>query len=201
MKLKVYVEGGGDGKSLRPRCREGFSSFFAKASLAGRMPQVIACGGRNSAFDRFCTALESRRPEEFIVLLVDSEDKVAEGSGPWLHLSTRDGWERPNEATDENAHLMVQCMEAWFLADKDSLAAYFGQGFNGNALPGHLEIEDVAKDDVLEGLKHATRQCKKGEYGKGRHSFDILERIDPAQVTNTSPHAGRLVQTMREKAG
>ena len=92
-------------------------------------------------------------------------------------------------------------MEAWFLADMDCLTAYFGQGFNPNALPGRPRIEDVAEGDVLEGLKRATRQSKKSEYGKGRHSFDILERIDPAQVMVASPHASRLVQTMREKAG
>ena len=201
MKVKVYVEGGGDGKSLRTKCREGFSSFFAKASFAGRMPQIIACGGRKSAFDKFRTAWESRKAEEFIILLVDSEDPVADGAGPWLHLRTGDGWERPNEATDENAHLMVQSMEAWFLADKDNLAAYFGHGFNRNALPGRQEIEDVAKDDVFRGLKNATRQCKKGDYGKGRHSFDILEQTDPASVMAASPHARRLVETLRQKTG
>ena len=51
MKVKVYVEGGGDGKDLRTKCRRGFSSFFEKADLVGRMPQVIACGGRAKAFD------------------------------------------------------------------------------------------------------------------------------------------------------
>ena len=165
------------------------------------MPQVIACGGRETAFDKFCTALGSRRAEEFIILLVDSEGLVADRSEPWSHLRERDSWEKPDDATDENAHLMVQCMEAWFLADMECLTAYFGQGFNPNALPGRPNIEDVAKGDVLEGLKRATRQSKKGEYGKGRHSFDILERIDPAQVMVASPHASRLVQTMREKAG
>ena len=200
MKVKVYVEGGGDGKSLQARCREGFSSFFAKANLAGRMPRVIACGSRETAFDKFCTALESRTVEEFVVLLVDSEDPVAEGSGPWLHLSTRDRWTKPDDATDENAHLMVQCMEAWFLADKDRLATYFGQGFNRNALPGRREIEDVAKGDVLERLKRATRQSKKGEYGKGRHSFEILEQINPDNVIAVSPHARRLVETLRQES-
>ena len=92
-------------------------------------------------------------------------------------------------------------MEAWFLADKDNLAAYFGHGFNPNALPGRREIEDVAKDDVLGGLKNATRQCKKGEYGKGRHSFDILEQTDPAKVVDASPHASRLVETLQQKSG
>ena len=91
-------------------------------------------------------------------------------------------------------------MEAWFLADKDRLAAYFGQGVNRNALSGHLEIENVAKGDVLEGLKRATRQCKKGEYGKGRHSFEILEQINPANVMAVSPHARRLVETLRQES-
>ena len=201
MKVKIYVEGGGDGKSLKTRCRQGFSSFFAKAGLAGRKPQIIAGGSRNSAFDRFRTALGSRNAEEFVVLLVDSENPVADAAGPWLHLRTRDQWEKPDVATDDNAHLMVQCMEAWFLADKDGLAAYFGQGFNRNALPRRREIEDVAKDDVLNGLKRATRQCKKGEYGKGRHSFDILEQTDPAKVMAASPHARRLVETLRQRTG
>lgn len=199
MKVRVYVEGGGNSRELRARCRRGFSSFFRKANLTGRLPRIIACGGRQAAFEDFRAALNSSKEQEFIVLLVDSEEPVADGSGPWLHLRTRDGWEQPDRATDENAHLMVQCMEAWFLADKDRLAAYFGQGFNRNALPGRLEIEDVAKRDVLEGLKRATRQCKKGEYGKGRHSFDILEQSEPDNVMAASPHASRLIETLRQK--
>ena len=90
MKVKVHVEGGGDGKALRTKCRRGFRSFFEKANLAGRMPRVIACGGRAGAFDRFRTALRARKAHEFIVLLVDSEAPVAPGSGPWQHLERRD---------------------------------------------------------------------------------------------------------------
>ena len=200
MKVKVYVEGGGDSKDLRARCRRGFSSFFEKAGLAGRMPRIIACGGRGSAFDRFRTALGARRDDEFIVLLVDSEGPVAEGSGTWEHLAGRDGWDTPADAADEHAHLMVQCMEAWFLPDRDCLAAFFGHGFNRNLLPAMREIEEVAKNDVLVGLRNATRQSRKGEYGKGSHSFDILERIDPAKVLAVSPHAECLIGTLREKA-
>ena len=138
---------------------------------------------------------------EFIVLLVDSEGPVAEGSGPWSHLEASDGWDRPEDATDENAHLMVQCMEAWFLADRSCLATFFGQGFDPNALPGNRNLEEVAKTDVLRGLKKATRQCRpKGEYGKGRHSFDLLSEIDPASVMDASPRASRLVATLRKKA-
>ena len=201
MNVKVYVEGGGNVRELRSKCRKGFSSFFDKANLAGRMPQVIACGGRQRTYDKFATALRSASDQVFVALLVDSEDPVAEGIGPCRHLQARDNWDRPDGATDDNAHLMVQCMEAWFLADKDCLAALFGRGFNRNALPRNPDIEQVAKTDVLDGLKSATRQCKpKGEYGKGRHAFEILSQIDPEKVLAASCHAMRLVHTLRAKA-
>lgn len=200
MKVKIYVEGGGDGKDLRTRCRKGFSSFFENANLAGRMPRVVACGDRETAFDKFHTAFGARKTEEFIVLLVDSEGPVVAGVGPWQHLAGRDDWDKPPAATDEHAHLMVQCMEAWFLADRDGLAEYFGRHFNLTALPRRREIEEVAKDDVFDGLRKATRRCNKGQYGKGQHSFGILEETDPAKVIDASPHAKRLIDTLREKA-
>ena len=201
MTVKIYVEGGGDGRELRARCRRGFSSFFARTGLVGSMPKVVACGGRQRAYDKFRAALDARNERGFTVLLVDSEDPVAEGSGPWLHLMNRDTWAAPQGATDDNAHLMIQCMEAWFLADRDCLEAFFGRGFNRNALPGNRNIEEVAKADVLDGLRNATRQCQpKGEYGKGRHSFEILSEIDPSKVRAASPHAKRLVDTLRAKA-
>ena len=200
MKIKIYVEGGGDGRDLRTRCRKGFSCFFERANLAGRMPRVIACGGRDSAFDKFRTAIEARKAGEFIVLLVDSENPVADGGGPWKHLARVDGWDRPVEAVDEHAHLMVQCMEAWFLADPEGLAKYFGRNFRRNALPSQREIEKVARVDVLEALRKATQRCTRGQYTKGRHSFEILEQTNPAKVHEASPHARRLIDTLREKA-
>lgn len=201
MNIKVYVEGGGNVRELRARCRKGFSSFFEKANLAGRMPQVIACGGRRTTYDKFAAALRSASDQVFVALLVDSEYPVAGGTGPWQHLQTRDNWDRPDGATDDNAHLMVQCMEAWFLTDKDCLASFFGHGFNRNALPRNPDIEQVAKADVLDGLKRATRQCRpKGEYGKGRDSFEILAEVDPAKVVAASRHARCLVKTLISKA-
>lgn len=198
-KVKVYVEGGGDSRDLRARCRRGFGSFFEKASLSGRMPRAIACGSRQAAFDKFRIALHASDEEEFIVLLVDSEGPIAADAGSWLHLKMRDGWNRPDDASDENAHLMVECMENWFLADRAGLAEYFGPGFNRNALPARQDIEGVAKSEVLDGLKNATRKSRKGEYGKGRHSFDILEHADAAGIVAASPHASRLIDTLRKK--
>ena len=111
-------------------------------------------------------------------------------STPFVH--------RPSFACRIN---QLPARENWpCLADKEGLAAYFGHDFNRNALPGTREIEAVDKADVLDGLKNATRRCKKGQYGKGRHSFDILEQTDPTKVFDASLHARRLIETLREKA-
>ena len=201
MKVRVYVEGGGGTDDLRTKCREGFSAFFDKAGLTGRMPRVVACGGRQKTYDKFRTALANAAADKFIVLLVDSEDPVAEGADPWAHLKNRDNWDKPAGAEDDNAHLMAQCMEAWFFADKDSLAKYFGAGFNRNALSGRPDIENIPKADLERNLKAATRQCKpKGKYDKGRDSFAVLAALDPTKVTAASPHAEQLVKTLRNKA-
>lgn len=95
--LKLYVEGGGDSKTLRTACRRGFAEFLRKAGFVGRMPRIVACGGRRHAYDDFCTAI---RNGESAMLLVDSETPVAvnhnpdeEGKGgqPWAHLEARQG--------------------------------------------------------------------------------------------------------------
>ena len=128
--VKLYVEGGGDSAALKTACREGFARFLEKAGLSGHMPRIVACGGRQDAFDSFCTALKNGEPA---LLLVDSEAPVAFAAQlgdatvkdvrsqwlPWLHLLHRpgDGWEKPAGAQDMQCHLMVQCMESWLLAD------------------------------------------------------------------------------------
>ena len=201
MNVTVYVEGGGTRRVSKKRCRQGFSEFFRNAGLSGRMPRIFAGGGRQTAYDSFHTALAKAAENDFAVLLVDSEGPVAARSDSWLHLSNQDKWEKPQGATDDNTYLMVQCMEAWFLADKDALARYFGDGFNENSLPRRADVEGVSKRDIARGLKMATRQCKqKGVYHKGRHSFAILAELDSERVTTGSPHARRLIDTLLAKA-
>ena len=95
---------------------------------------------------------------------------------------------------------MVQCMESWFLADMDALAAFFGDGFNRGALPPRPDVENVSKRDLERGLRRATRPSSKGEYHKGRHSFEILATVDPERVVAASPHAKRLIHTLLDKS-
>jgi len=203
VRVKIYVEGGGNTNALKTKCRQGFSEFFRKAGLEGRMPRIVASGSRQAAYGDFCTALNKAGADEFIILLVDSEAPVAQnhGDAPWSHLRAQDSWDKPAQATDDNAHLMAQCMEAWFVADRATLRAFFGQGFNENALQANPNVEEIPKQDLYAALDNASRNSQKGRYGKGRHSFDILTRIDPERVMDASHWAKRLIETLQEKAG
>lgn len=206
MSVTLFVEGGGDRDDLRTECRRGFRLFFERAGLTGRMPTIKSRGSRNAAFESFQTAINNARAGEFVMLLVDSEAPLAldEASGqcvgPWIHLANRDGWTRPATATDEHAHLMVQCMETWFLADLGCLTAYYHPGFKPDKLKAHPRLESIEKRMVFKELADATKDNEtKGKYdarAKGPHSFQILAKIDPAKVRSACPHADRLLKTL-----
>jgi Domain of unknown function (DUF4276) len=187
--VRIYVEGGFEG-STKTDCRKAFRLFFEKVIQHGSF-RVIASGDRATAFKDFRTALQ-QHPGDFVMLLVDSEEEVQ--AEPWEHLRLRtgDGWLRPTGATDEQAHMMVQVMESWFLADQPTLAGYYGQGFLANSLPKQPDIETIPKAKVYASLQHATKPTQKGEYHKTRHGFDLLELINPGLVRAASIHAERL---------
>ena len=59
-----------------------------------------------------------------------------------------------------------------------------------------MTIEDIDKRHIFSALKQATRQTNKGKYGKGAHSFGILENLDLQKVQNASPWAKRLIDKL-----
>ncbi len=199
MTIKIYVEGGGNNKSQKSECRRGFSEFIRKIGLSGRMPSVVACGSRDAAFEMFCTALKTADHHDLILLLVDSEAPVDQ-PGRCEFLSLHDAWDIPAGVSDSQVHLMVQCMEAWFLADRDTLRRYYGHHVNTGALPRNQAIEEIDKSQLMTGLRNATRNTQKGAYSKGGHSFDLLAQIDPDLVSNASPHARAWIMTLKERA-
>ena len=191
----LYVEGGGDGRSLRARFREGWSGFFQSAGLGGRV-KIVRGGGREQTFNRFAHAVTSGGPAASVLLLVDSEGPVTPGSSVWRHLQDRDGWMRPDGAGDDQAFLMVQVMETWFLADRHALRQYFGAEFRENAVRQWPEPETVPKATVLDALDRATTACRK-RYAKGKVSFELLARIDPARVEAACPHARAFLDRLK----
>ncbi|MBF0128167.1 MAG: DUF4276 family protein, partial [Magnetococcales bacterium] len=132
------------------------------------------------------------------LLLVDSEAEVAPGISPWTHLKNCDRWERPVGATEEQVHLMVQCMENWFLAEREKLAKFYNKGFHAASLPATRPIENARKEDVLNGLAQAARHTKRGGYSKGGHAFFILEHLNPHRVSQQAPWACRLFKTLEK---
>ena len=166
MNFTLYVEGGGDYKDLQSECRRGFTKLLTNMGFKGRLPKVRASGPRNDAFDDFQTALKQGRTHP--ILLVDSEDLVKEAnspndpSGAWNHLISRDKWQRPKAASDDQAQLMVTTMETWLVADPNAVIKHF-PGMNDKKLPAGVDLEGRTKKDILAALEKATSGSKKGE--------------------------------------
>ena len=192
--VRIYVEGGGDSAAQKAEFRQGLTNFWEKAGLKGKKPKTIVCGGRNSAFDNFCTALRTH-PDDVSLLLVDSEDPFPSTVCKWDFLEKRDGWTKPDQADETQVHLMVQSMEAWLLADRTELQKYYGNQFNIKALPSEQNlIESLSKKTMYEALEKATQSTTKKSYSKGCHSFQLIGLVDPQKVIITCPSAKQLIE-------
>lgn len=200
MTVTVYVEGGGNNKDTTTRCRAGFSEYCKNVAPLNPRPRIVACGGRRQAFERFKTEVLRSKEGDLCVLLVDSEGPVGTTMTPKAHLEARDGSRLPVSETHK-VFLMVQAMEAWFLADRDALAAYYGTGFRRQSLPGdERHIEEIPKNDLEPCLVNATRDTQKGRYHKSRHGFALLALINPGKVQAGSPHAEAFHSFLRSLA-
>ncbi len=201
MSAHLYIEGsqtGPDSKEQQIRCREGFRKLFEKCELKGRMPRLSACGSRNSAFKDFKTAHARRKAGEYIGLLVDSEDPVADIEDTWTHLKQRDRWEMPADAADDQVLLMTTCTETWIVADRAALAAYFVQDFRPNHLPMLTNLESRDRHEVQEALIRASRDCKSA-YKKGNRTFELVGLLGPNALERHLPSFVRVVRILRDK--
>ena len=197
MSATIYIEGGGDSnQDLERLFRRSWTTFFKAAGLSGHLPRIVRGGGRDRTFDLFARAIKHPDPKRVPLLLVDSEDPVKAGYSVWQHLQVRDGWDQTPGAGDDQAFMMVQAMETWFLADRDSLKRYFGAEFRENALKQWPKLEDVSKETVLSVLERATANCAT-PYAKGKVSFELLAQVDPGLVEVACPHAKSLLDRLR----
>lgn len=197
MSARIYIEGGGDSKELKIRCREGFRRLFRKLGLAGRLPQLVACGPRSDAFNSFRTAHQQAGRGGYVAMLVDSEDPVADIEMAWDHLQRCDKWEHPDGATDDQVLLMVTCMETWIVADRETLKAHYDSAFQENALPALEDLEARDRDKIQTALQHATRNCKNA-YAKGKRSFEIVGKLEPKALRHL-PSFARIERILQEK--
>ena len=195
--VKIFVEGGGDGRSGRAAIRNGMDEFLKEAKEAARRKRMkwrlTACGSRDEAFKGFIHEIE-RPTSDFVVLLVDSEVPVREP--PRLHLQQRDKWDLQGVGED-NIHLMIQMMETWIVSDVDTLARFYGNNFRRSVLPRAANLENTQKRDIERALANATWGTTKGEYKKIKHAKELLERLDPKVVGGRCPSCGRLFSVVQ----
>ena len=197
MKAHLYIEGGGPSKWDKIGCREGFSKLLAREGFAGRMPKLTASGGRQSAFDSFKTKHSQAASEEYVAMLIDSEDPMVNPEQTWDHLKKRDNWDKPAGASDDQVLLMTTCVETWIVADLKTLQTHYGAKLQETALSPLHKLEDRHRHDVQDKLAHATRNCSNA-YAKGKRSFEILGILDPTAL-EMLPSFARMVRILKEK--
>ena len=213
MKLVIFVEGGQAKGGVsnastnynQRQMKQGFYEFFVKVLKAKNVkdPQLrIELGaGRDQTYKQFKKALPDP-PGVFSILLVDAEEEVTENDSR-KHLKQRKGdqhWDLTG-VDEAQCHLMVQTMEAWFLADPDALRASFPQDFDARKLrlAKGQNVEKVEKQGIMTKLGAATNG-KYTERTKLEYSGRILLELNPTQLEKKSSHCRKLFSTLETKA-
>ena len=176
--MDVYLEGG-------THLRRPMRNFLRRAVGNDISIDVDACRGRDRAIARFARASSGS------LLLIDSE-------GDDLNMLRQTVASRAQVlGVLDRTFFMVQLMEAWFLADRETLQKYYGSRFNARALRNNSQPEGVLKDDVINRLREATRDTPKRVYHKTAHAPDLLRRINPTAVYTACPNFARLIDFLR----
>ena len=177
--IRIYFEGS---SLLKP----GFCAFFREISECARQKRcgfkLISARSGDEAERDFEIALREHR-SAWPILLRDSE-------GPARHRSKTPHADR--------TFWMVEMMEAWFHADKDALAGFYGEGFKKTSLKPNPKVETISKQDLVSGLRAATRRTKQGDYfnHKTSHGPKLLSAIDASLVRAAAPNCERLSQAV-----
>lgn len=204
--IALYIEGGGDTAGTKSAMREGFSEFLKPAREMARSRSIrwrlVICGGRSQAYSAFVDAIK-QEPEVFNVLLVDSEEPVEISVSPWTHLQNReaDRWSRPEGVKDPRCQMMVACMEAWFIADPESLKRHFGGNFDESKLPAANLAESRNKEQINAALRQATRGTPAKEHQKIRDGARLLKCVKIEVIREHCKWCQRLFATLEQAIG
>ena len=181
--VKLFIEGGGDSQEQR----------FEKTALKGRLPRLVAAGGRHLAYENLTASLAIRNDPYLPVILVDSEDLIDYIDSKdcdkldqviWTHLFKRDKWKKPVNCPSKRVFLMIATMENWMLADPEGLAIHYKEGFSLPNPPTAPEM--LTKEQALIMLEAATKNCK-SPYRKGIKDYGALASLNPAIIAGKCP--------------
>jgi hypothetical protein len=197
--VRVYVEGGAEGRVADSDFRRGWKTFLNDLHLLARdngyhSLEIVRGKGRANTFRGF-TNHQAQHPNDLCVLLVDAETEAPEGIRVWDVVARRaqDSWQRPNWATERHLYLMAHFVETWLLTDQDALQEYFRRGFNSRPLPT-TNLESRPKNEIENALTAATRNSSRGEYCHGQ-AHEIIGMIRTERV-RTLRHGRRLFEVL-----
>lgn len=208
MTAYVYIEGGTRGpsggesssKSLKIECQKAFHSLLGKLGFMGRMPRLVACGGRQKTYEMFCTEHKAQKAT-YVAMWIDAEEPMEDVEEAWKHLSeveTVPAWSRPENAEDDQVLFMTTSMETWIVADRETLRRHYRQNLNENPLPALFNIEKRPRKDMLKAIETATTNCTNG-YKKGSRSFEVLEKVDVDVLRKHLPSFRRVERILKTK--
>lgn len=203
MNAYIYIEGGAhgaDSKNLKIRCQEAFHKLLDRMGFRGRQPRLVACGGRQEVYDRFCIEHASRMAA-YVAMWIDSEEPVSDTEATWNHLehlTTVGPWQRPEGTADDQVLLMTTCMETWIVADRPALCEHYGARLQKAALPPLVQLESRGRHDVQRQLEHATRNCTNA-YEKGKRSFEVFAKLTPAALEGHLPSFARVCRVLNAR--
>ena len=206
--VRVYIEGGAEGKEGDSDFRRGWKKFLAELHELARVNnyhslEVVRGKGRANTFRLFYTH-KKVHPADLCVLLADAETTVPEGAAVWDVVARREGdnWQRPSWATERHLYFMVHFVETWLLTDRGALQTFFNGGFKPDLLPA-TNLEERSKGEVEEALRRATQGSRKGPYRHGQ-AHEIIGIVRPDNV-KTLRHGQRLFASLasliRSEAG
>ena len=186
--IRIYFEGS-------PRLREGFNKLIRpriERTSHNRVRFKLIAGGSTEETIKDFNKAASIHKDASIIMLIDSDQ--AYDSGLLMNIRSQIG----ANVQDEQIHFMVQVMESWFLADRDTLKQYYGREFQESRLPQNSDVERIPKSDVIAGLENATRDTSKGKYHKTKHAPQLLSNLDADKVCSAAPSCKRLFDSLQQ---
>ncbi|PZS04121.1 MAG: hypothetical protein DLM69_02200 [Candidatus Chloroheliales bacterium] len=174
---------------------------LARCNIEVEDLEVRSCGSDASAVKDFATEFVRGRVggKSFIMLLVDSDEYVPAipDTGALNHIQRKfksGGRSRlPAAVQPDQVHLMVQAMEAWFIADLDALEKYYGKRLK--KLDDIVEIERTPRPKSrLKAAAQAIRQ----DYDEIEDGRELLARVRIRQLESRCPNFKRLLDKLWE---
>ena len=187
--VTIHFEGH---SNLRPGFHKLFEPHVNNARQQRIRFKLIAGGSRTEAVKDFLRSCRSQ-PSNVNVLLIDSEGPISDTASAIQSLRTQNFWDGSVACDDDQVNLMVQAMEAWFIADPQALINHFGQDFDIKVLPSPQNAESVAPGDLTTAIRHGLRHSGRRRYDKVIDGVKLLQLIDHVEVGQYCRHFKRLM--------